>query len=184
MLSFLIEGRFDLGIGIGDIPEQAAWGEPPYADAAVRMEWLEEVVAALRLAWTGHPVEFTGRHVRLRDACCPLAAPSPPPVVIGAGGSNRLVRRAVSYADEINVYYHPDCIATARKVVQKSGRVVALSACIDEYDLVGEHLSGTMLERLRRWQEQGIDRLFVTLYEPFALLPLICQAVPHMQPAI
>lgn len=39
MLSILSEGRFDLGIGIGDIPEEeAAWGEPPYADAAVRMD--------------------------------------------------------------------------------------------------------------------------------------------------
>lgn len=140
------------------------------------------MTAALRLAWTGHPVEFTGRHVLFRDACCPPAAP--PPVVIGAGDSNRLVRRAVSYADEINVYYHPDRIATSGKVIQESGRVVALSACIDEYDLVGEHLSGTMVERFRRWQGQGIDRLFVTLYGPFALLPPICEAVPHMQPAI
>lgn len=101
MLCVLSGGRFDLGIGIGDIPDgEAAWGEAPYADATVRMEWLEEAIAALRLAWTGQPVDFTGRHVRLRDACCPPAPPSPPPAVIGAGASTRLLHRAVSYADE------------------------------------------------------------------------------------
>ncbi len=76
--------------------------------------------------------------------------PPPPPVVIGAGGSKSLVRRAVSYAHEINVYHHPDRIALTREVIRENGRAVALSARIDEYDLVGEHLPGTMLDRFRR----------------------------------
>lgn len=181
MLAILSDGRFDLGIGIGDIPEEeAAWGDAPYSDAATRLDWLEEAIAALRLAWTGKPVDFDGRHVRLRGACCPPAPPTFPPVVIGAGGSGRLARRAAAYADEINVYNNPGAIAAAREAIAGSGRTVELSACADEFDDFGDHLPGGLADRLEAWRERGIDRLFITLYAPFALLPRLCDAASRM----
>ena len=182
MLAILSDGRFDLGIGIGDIPEEeAAWGDAPYPDTTTRLDWLEETIAALRLVWTGKPVDFAGSHVRLRGACCPPAPPAPPPVVIGAGGSARLARRAAAYADEINVYNNSVTIAAARGAIAESGRTIELSACADEFDDFGDHLPGSLVDRLEGWREQGIDRLFITLYAPFALLPHLCDATSHMR---
>lgn len=181
MLAILSGGRFDLGIGVGDIPEEeAAWGEPPYADAATRLDWLEETVAALRLVWSGEPVDFGGRHVRLQGACCPPAPPAPLPVVIGAGRSKRLARRAAAYADEINVYNDAAAITAAREAIAGSGRAVRLSTCTEEFEVFGNQVPVTAVDQLERWREQRIDRLFITLYAPFTLLPRLCDAVARL----
>jgi alkanesulfonate monooxygenase SsuD/methylene tetrahydromethanopterin reductase-like flavin-dependent oxidoreductase (luciferase family) len=184
MLSILSGERFDLGIGIGDVPEEEeAWGQPPYPDASVRIDWLEETIAALRLAWTGEKVDFTGEHIRLRGAHCPPAPPSPPPVVIGAASSMRIVRRAAAYADEINVYNNPAVIEGARQVIAASGRDIVLSSCADQFDDFGDQIPGTLEEQLAGWRDRGIDRLFISLYEPYALLPRLCEAIPAVQPS-
>lgn len=182
MLSILSDGRFDLGIGIGDIPEEEeAWGEPPYPDANVRLDWLEEVIAALRLAWTGEKVDYMGKHIRLRGAHCPPAPPAPPPVVIGAAASMRMVRRAVAYADEINVYNNPTVLAGAKEAISASGRDIRLSSCADQFEDLGDQAPGSLKDQLWRWQDTGVDRLFISLYEPYALLPRLCEAVANLR---
>jgi alkanesulfonate monooxygenase SsuD/methylene tetrahydromethanopterin reductase-like flavin-dependent oxidoreductase (luciferase family) len=178
MLSILSDGRFDLGIGIGDVPEEEeAWGQPPYADANTRIDWLEETIAALRLAWSGEPVDYTGQHLRLRGAHCPPGPNVYPPVVIGAGPSLGMVRRAVAFADEINVYNNPRLIAGAKDIIAASGRDILLSSCADQFEDFGDQVPGTLEDQLRAWRETGIDRLFISLYEPYAFLPLLCEAL-------
>src|SRR3954452_8171865 len=61
-------GRLELGIGAGAWPESlAAWGEPfPAWDE--RLDRLVETIEVLRLAWTGTPVTYAGRYVRLTEA--------------------------------------------------------------------------------------------------------------------
>lgn len=182
MLSILSGGRFDLGIGIGDIPEEEeAWGQPPYPDAATRIDWLEETIAALRLAWTGQPVDYTGQHIRLRGAHCPPAPPSHPPVVIGAAASMRMVRRAVAWADEVNVYNNPKVIAGAKRAIAESGREVLLSSCADQFEDFGDQVPGTLESQLRAWRDTGIDRLFISLYEPYTLLPALCEVIEEIR---
>lgn len=183
MLAILSGGRFELGIGIGDIPdEEAAWGQPPMQDTRTRVAWLTETIAALRLAWRGTFVDFAGDHVHLKGARCAPPPPAPPRVVVGAGGSPRLVRAATHYADEINVYGDPALIAQARATIAACGRPVTLSACADEFEHFGDHIPGTLADQLAPWREQGIDRLFISLYAPYDyLLPSLCEMSPEVE---
>ena len=109
MLAIASGGRFELGIGAGDMPaEYRAWGRR-FPDAVERMDRLDETVDALREFWAGQPVSRRGRHVTLDGATC-VPAPSAahrPRIVVGVGGSRRMVDRAVAYADELNVYLDP-----------------------------------------------------------------------------
>jgi hypothetical protein len=59
-LSFLSNGRFELGIGAGDFFEEAsAWGLA-VPDAATRITGLKETIMSLRRIWTGEHVNFEG----------------------------------------------------------------------------------------------------------------------------
>lgn len=126
-LSILSGGRFELGIGAGAWRgEHEAWGQT-FPDRSSRVQALEETVLALRRLWSGEQVTFEGEHVRLKDAATRPTPPAPPRVVVGAGASRRLIRSAVRYADEINVYDNPRAIDLARGEIEASGRPVALS---------------------------------------------------------
>ncbi|HEY7356468.1 MAG TPA: LLM class flavin-dependent oxidoreductase, partial [Ktedonobacterales bacterium] len=107
-------GRFELGIGAGDYFQEArAWGlEVP--EAGARIARLQETVTVLRHIWSGTRVTFEGAYLHLKDAAA-IPAPTPAPrVMVGAGSSRRLIRSAVEYADEINVYADDDLIRFAR----------------------------------------------------------------------
>jgi hypothetical protein len=155
------------------------------ADATTRVAWLAETIAALRLAWQGTPVDFTGDHVRLAGAHSIPPPPAQPRVVVGAGASPRLVRAAATYADEINVYGDPAIIVQAREAITASGRPVALSACADEFDHFGTDAPGTLPDQLATWRDYGLDRLFITLYAPYQhLLPRLCDLVQTSPDAV
>src|SRR5215212_6344438 len=103
VLSLASGGRFELAIGAGDYPvEYTAWHQP-FPDAATRIAALEETVLALRELWQGKFVSFEGAHVQLTDAACTPAPSELPRVVVGVGSSRRMIRGAVSYADELNL---------------------------------------------------------------------------------
>lgn len=63
----------------------------------------------------------------MEKACCTPAPPVPPRVVVGAGGSRRLIESAVANADEINVYDNPAVVSHAAERVAATGRDVSLS---------------------------------------------------------
>lgn len=160
VLSLLSGDRFELGIGAGDyFSEQRAWGlEVP--DPATRIAALEETVRALRAVWTGEKVDFDGAHVRLRGAAC-----APPParqlrVVVGAGSSRRVVRSAVGYADEVNVYADEELLRFARDEIERSGREVALSVYVWDWP---DDLEAS----LRTWAHCGAGRAFLTFWPPY-----------------
>lgn len=160
VLSVLSGGRFELGIGAGDyFSEQRAWGlEVP--DLATRVAALEETVRALRLVWTGEKVSFEGTHVRLRDAACVPAPAEHLRTVIGAGGSRRLVRSAVRYADEVNVYADDELVRFARSEIDLTGRDVTLSVYVWDWP-------DDLRARLRTWAASGVERVFLTFWPPF-----------------
>jgi alkanesulfonate monooxygenase SsuD/methylene tetrahydromethanopterin reductase-like flavin-dependent oxidoreductase (luciferase family) len=160
-LALLSGGRFELGIGAGDFfAEARTWGSP-VPDAATRVALLQETILALRQIWQGEFVTFTGKQIVLDQAACTPAPPAPPRVVVGAGKSRRLIGSALGYADEINVYADDELIRFARRQIDESPRPVALSVYVWDWP---EQLP----ERLARWEELGVARVFLTFWHPFA----------------
>lgn len=159
-LAMLSNGRFELGIGAGDFFEEIrAWGlELPNATA--RITGLRETVQVLRRIWQGEQVTFDGELLHLRNAAISPIPSVLPRVVVGVGNSRRLIHDAVAYADELNVYADEEIIRFAQAEIAISGRAVALSVFV--WDWLDD-----IVEKARAWEQQGIDRVFVTCWHPF-----------------
>jgi alkanesulfonate monooxygenase SsuD/methylene tetrahydromethanopterin reductase-like flavin-dependent oxidoreductase (luciferase family) len=162
-LSILSAGRFELGIGAGDFFEEAqAWGLT-VPDVAARITGLKETVVVLRRIWSGEQVTFEGEQLHLVNAASTPAPAIPPRVVVGAGSSRRLIRSAVQYADEINVYAHEELIRFARKEIEASHRRVSLSVYVWDWP---EEIA----RALSTWEQLGVERAFLTFWHPFDTL--------------
>jgi alkanesulfonate monooxygenase SsuD/methylene tetrahydromethanopterin reductase-like flavin-dependent oxidoreductase (luciferase family) len=177
VLSIISGGRFELGIGAGDYPaEFTAWHQP-FPDAPARIAALEETVAALRLVWRGEAVTYTGNHVQLTDAACTPAPPAPPRVVVGVGGSRRLIQSAVTYADEINCYADENLLKHVHAAISRSGRSVAISIFLhwDQWppDVRGE---------LTRWADRDVDRAVVNIGYDANLAQRVAELAEAWQP--
>src|SRR5205085_10172433 len=81
-------GRMELGRGAGWLrAEYDAFGYP-FPPMPVRLEQLREALHVVKALWTGEPVDYDGRHYRLRAAVCrprPVQVPRPP-IMVGGGG--------------------------------------------------------------------------------------------------
>lgn len=168
VLSIISGGRFELGIGAGDYFEEArAWGVP-VPDADARIAGLRETIAALREIWRGEKVTFEGEYLHLKEAASVPIPPAPPRVVVGVGNSKRLLRDAVQYADEINVYSDDEFIRQARQAIEECGRDVALSTFVwgTREDLA---------EKLPEWEAMGVARTFVTVWKLHEQLKQLAQ---------
>jgi alkanesulfonate monooxygenase SsuD/methylene tetrahydromethanopterin reductase-like flavin-dependent oxidoreductase (luciferase family) len=151
-------GRFELGIGAGDLPQEFSAWHVPYPPAEERMALL--AVTVLRELWRGTLVTFEGDHIRLRDAACTPVPPVPPRVVVGAGSSRRLINQAVAYADEINVYGDHDTFAYARERIAAAGREIPVS--IFAHRPEGQ-LPADLAGEIRRWRDLGASRYLMTV---------------------
>jgi len=159
-LSILSNGRFELGIGAGGFFEEAAaWGLH-VPDAAARIAGLKETIQALRRIWTGEFVNFEGEQIHLTNAACTPAPTTPPRIVVGAGSSRRLIRSAVEYADEINVYASDEIIRFARQEIEASGRAIGLSVFVWDWP-------DDIASSLAAWEQLGVERAFLTFWHPF-----------------
>jgi alkanesulfonate monooxygenase SsuD/methylene tetrahydromethanopterin reductase-like flavin-dependent oxidoreductase (luciferase family) len=172
-------GRFELGIGAGDYEtEFTAWNIrfPPVAE---RLTALEETVRALKHIWQGNLVTISGKTISLDQAACTPVPAIPPRVVIGAGSSRRLIRQAVHYADEINVYGREDVVHFAHETIGQSGRKVALSVFADRPE---GQIPPDLAADISRWQAWGVSRYFLTLGfddNMEAGIRLLAAAQPH-----
>lgn len=159
-LSILSAGRFELGIGAGDFFEEAqAWGIS-VPSAHIRISELKETITVLRHIWAGEKVTFDGEHLHLKNAACTPTPPHPIHVVVGVGSSRQLIRSAVTYANEINVYANDDLIRFARQEIEQSHRPVSLSVYV--WDWLEDIPS-----KLSTWEQLGVERTFLTLWHPF-----------------
>jgi probable F420-dependent oxidoreductase len=97
-------GRMELGLGAGWLrQEYEAYGYD-FPPMSVRLAQLREALQVVKLLWTGGPVDFDGRHYRLRGAVCaprPLQVPRPP-ILVGGGGDG-LLAIAAAEADIVNI---------------------------------------------------------------------------------
>ncbi len=163
MLALLSGGRFELGIGAGDyFEEMHAWGIP-VPKASERIEELKETVQVLQKIWKGEPVTFEGKHIQLHNGLCTPALDRVPRVIVGIGGSRRLLHSAVEYADELNVFGDEDLIKCAYKEIKSSGRDISLS-------VFAWNWRENIEEKLKEWEQLGVERTFVTFWEPFEQL--------------
>jgi alkanesulfonate monooxygenase SsuD/methylene tetrahydromethanopterin reductase-like flavin-dependent oxidoreductase (luciferase family) len=163
MLAIMSGGRFELGIGAGDFfEEMRAWGIP-VPTANERIEGLKETIQVLQGIWRGEEVTYEGKHVQVHSGFCAPAPARVPRVVVGVGNSRRLLRSAVEYADELNVYADDELIREARREAEASGRKVAVSTFVWEW-------REDIEEKLKEWEQLGVERAFVTFWEPFEKL--------------
>lgn len=83
--ALLSDGRFDLGLGSGERLNEHVVGRgwPP---VTTRQEMLRESVEIIRLLWSGGFRSYDGRHLRLEDARVYDLPPTPPRILLAAGG--------------------------------------------------------------------------------------------------
>lgn len=117
----------------------------------------------LRRIWNGEQVNFEGEQIHLTGAASTPVPPTPPRVVVGAGGSRRLIRSAVEYADEINVYADEELMRFAQQEIEASQRDVSLSVFV--WDWMED-----IADKLAVWEQMGVERTFVTFWHPFDAL--------------
>lgn len=94
-IDVLSEGRLLPGFGIGSkrAPEWAALGR----DFAAAGRQTDEALEVIRRLWSGAPVTFAGRHVRLTEArIAPVPVQAELPMWIG-GGSPAAIRRTARF---------------------------------------------------------------------------------------
>jgi len=171
MMALLSGGRFELGIGAGDyFEEMQAWGIPvPKADQ--RIEELKETVQVLQQIWKGEVTTFEGKHLQVHGGLCIPVPEQAPRVIVGIGSSRRLLHSAVEYADELNVFGIEELIEEARREIELSGRKITLSVFTWKW-------RDNISDKLKEWEQLGVERTFVTFWEPFEKLE---QAVDWMK---
>lgn len=103
-LDLVSEGRLEVGIGAGWMQTDYDESGIAYDSAGTRVSRLEEGVQILKSLWAGEPVTFDGEHYKLTAA---NGTPKPhtpggPPIIIG-GGSPRVLKLAVKYADIVGI---------------------------------------------------------------------------------
>ena len=163
VLAILSGNRFELAIGAGDWPESfaaGAWNSrlPPTGSTV----WSKP----LRPSASCGPARLSptaGPHVQLDGAISTPAPELAPRVVVGVGASRQILRRAVLFADEVNVYDDPELIAEARTIADDAPRPVGLSAFLswerDRWPAEPERV-------LQALAEARVERAFVTIAAP------------------
>jgi len=91
------EGRFQLGVGSGEALNEHILGDP-WPEVEVRLEMLEEAVAAIRLLWQGGERSHHGRHYTVENARVYDLPDEPPPILVSGFGP-KAIRVAARIGD-------------------------------------------------------------------------------------
>ncbi|TRO54059.1 TIGR03560 family F420-dependent LLM class oxidoreductase [Candidatus Bathyarchaeota archaeon] len=100
-------GRLELGLGAG-IQKREHWAYGfTFNSPKIRIQRLEEAVKIIKKLWTQNNVYFKGKHYKIRNANCepkPLQKPHPP-LIIGGGGEQLMLKLSAKYADRFDWGY-------------------------------------------------------------------------------
>jgi alkanesulfonate monooxygenase SsuD/methylene tetrahydromethanopterin reductase-like flavin-dependent oxidoreductase (luciferase family) len=129
-LQQLMDGRLLFGYGAGWAEDEYRAYGYDYPPARVRIEQLDEALTAIKALWTGGPVDFDGRWLRLEGAICE-PHPDPPPVVMVGGEGRRTMEVAARHADWWNCLHRPEPVLRERlsqldRVCEQIGRDPAM----------------------------------------------------------
>lgn len=118
------DGRFELGIGWGSVPEELEIFGVGSADPKVRVGRLAESLDVIRALWTGEPVTYSGQYFQLQAAQQRPVPRHGIPILIGGVGRRTLdlVRR---HADWWNVPVHEVSKLEAARAEAGTARVSA-----------------------------------------------------------
>jgi probable F420-dependent oxidoreductase len=104
-LDFLSGGRLNLGIGVGELPEEYGAVGMSFTNRGRRMD---ESIEAMRALWSQEVASYHGQHVRFDSVRCdPSPARGTIPLHIG-GASGAALRRAAKYGDGYFPFVGPE----------------------------------------------------------------------------
>jgi F420-dependent oxidoreductase-like protein len=108
-LDVLSNGRLEFGYGAGWHQEEFAGYGYEFPSAATRIRQMEEGLQVIKRLWTDETATFSGKHYRLDGAICePKPRQRPyPPITIGGGGEQMLLRAVARHADIWNYFPAP-----------------------------------------------------------------------------
>jgi alkanesulfonate monooxygenase SsuD/methylene tetrahydromethanopterin reductase-like flavin-dependent oxidoreductase (luciferase family) len=110
-LDHLSNGRFTLGIGLGDLNDRSFGGFGEVTDPRQRAERLDEALGILVGLWSGEPFSYQGKHFRLDEVTfLPRPVQQPRiPIWVGGGWPKRgPARRAARWDGMIPYALNPD----------------------------------------------------------------------------
>jgi F420-dependent oxidoreductase-like protein len=92
-------GRVVVGLGGGWFEQEFTGYGCEFPSTRERLRAVEETAELLKRMWTEETVTFEGRHVHAKDVYCEPKPVRRPPILIGGGGEQVLLRIAARHAD-------------------------------------------------------------------------------------
>lgn len=154
-------GRVTLGVGAGWLPEETELYGVPFQK---RWTYMREAVQAMKALWANGVAAYDGTFVRFPEVRCdPLPAQRPhPPVIIGAPGTDRTIRRIVAWGDGwLPVMPTPDEVRRVRAALDARCREVGRDP--DELS-IHVYVMDATLETQARYEDAGADEIVIGLY--------------------
>src|SRR5512135_900344 len=108
-LDVLSGGRLEFGYGAGWHSEEFAGYGYDFPPVPTRIRQMEEGLAVIKKLWSEERASFAGKFYQLADAYCepkPVQQPYPP-ITIGGGGEQLLLRVVARHADIWNYFPAP-----------------------------------------------------------------------------
>jgi alkanesulfonate monooxygenase SsuD/methylene tetrahydromethanopterin reductase-like flavin-dependent oxidoreductase (luciferase family) len=162
------KGRLILGYGAGWREEEYRRHGFAFDLSSARVGQLEEALQIIRSMWTEPRTTFEGRYYQVYDLPCEPKPDPIPPILIGGGGEQLMLRLVARYADWWNIGRPPATYAHKLDVLRKHcadvGRdfdTIVKSAQIElpaPADAAGAHQT---VERLREYVDLGATHLML-----------------------
>jgi F420-dependent oxidoreductase-like protein len=108
-LDVLSGGRLEMGYGAGWHAEEFAAYGYDFPPVATRIRQMEEGLTVMKRLWSEERASFSGKFYQVHDAICepkPVQQPHPP-ITIGGGGEQLLLRAVARHADIWNYFPAP-----------------------------------------------------------------------------
>lgn len=108
-LDVLSGGRLEFGYGAGWHQEEFGGYGYDFPSVATRIRQMEEGLTVIKQLWSTERATFHGKHYQLDAAICePKPRQSPhPPITVGGGGEQMLLRAVARHADIWNYFPTP-----------------------------------------------------------------------------